>query len=171
MINHADQIRLSRTLVQLDEGMDLPFTIDDMEVREPDPDVLMPFLAEMEFRTLTKRIADQLGVKAPVIEDKSPDVPDVETVPFDQAKYEQVSDLEGLQKWIDLIYARGHVAVDTETTGLNEMTADLVGISLCIDAGHACYIPLIHKANRGDDLFGGDELAEGQMPIEDALRC
>ncbi|MDG1470212.1 MAG: DNA polymerase I [Ascidiaceihabitans sp.] len=170
LINHADQIRLSRTLVQLDEGMDLPFTIDEMEAREPDPDVLMPFLAEMEFRTLTKRIADQLGVKAPVIEDKSPDVPDVETVPFDQAKYEQVSDLEGLQKWIDLIYARGHVAVDTETTSLNEMTADLVGISLCVDAGHACYIPLIHKIAGGDDLFSDDTLAPGQIAIEDALR-
>ncbi|WP_390911517.1 DNA polymerase I [Pseudosulfitobacter sp. SM2401] len=170
LINHADQIRLSRTLVQLDEGMVLPFTIDDMEVREPDPDVLMPFLAEMEFRTLTKRIADQLGVKAPVIEDKSPDVPDVEAIPFDQAKYEQVGDLEGLQKWIDLIYSRGHVAVDTETTGLNEMTADLVGISLCVDAGHACYIPLIHKIAGGDDLFSDDTLAPGQIAIEDALR-
>ena len=68
-----------------------------------------------------------------------------------------VSDAETLQKWIDLIYARGYVAVDTETTGLNEMIADLVGISLCVDAGEACYIPLIHKANRGDDLFGSDD--------------
>ena len=56
--------------------------------------------------------------------------------------------LRALQNWIDRIYARGYVAVDTETTGLNEMRADLVGISLCVEAGQACYIPLTHKARR-----------------------
>ncbi len=171
LINNADQIRLSRTLVQLDENMDLPFTIDDMEVREPDSDVLMQFLAEMEFRTLTKRIADQLGVVAPVIEEKAAaDTPALEAVPFDQATYEQVSDVDALQKWIDLVYARGHVAVDTETTGLNEMTAELVGISLAVDAGHACYIPLIHKIAGGDDLFSDDTLAPGQIATETVLK-
>ena len=50
--------------------------------------------------------------------------------------------------WIDRIHDRGWVAVDTETTGLNEMTADLVGISLCVEPGEACYIPLIHKDGR-----------------------
>jgi len=54
LIENADQIRLSRQLVQLDEGMALPFGLDDLEVRDPDPEVLMSFLAEMEFRTLTK---------------------------------------------------------------------------------------------------------------------
>ena len=171
LIEHADQIRLSRDLVRLDDAMELDFGLDDLEVQEPDPEVLMPFLAEMEFRTLSKRLALQLGVEAPVIEDKAPasDVPAVEAVPFDQAKYEQVSDAAALQTWIDLIYKRGYVAVDTETTGLNDMTADLVGVSLCVEAGHACYIPLIHKAAGGDDLFSDDALAEGQMPFEQCL--
>ena len=48
--------------------MTLSFTLDDLEVREPDPEVLLGFLADMEFRTVTKRIADKLGVKAPEIE-------------------------------------------------------------------------------------------------------
>jgi DNA polymerase-1 len=71
--------------------------------------------------------------------------------------------------WVDLITARGYVAVDTETTGLNEMIAELVGISLCVEAGQACYIPLTHKAGQADDLFGSDTLAEGQIPIDEAL--
>ncbi len=171
LIDHAEQIRLSRRLVLLDENTPLDFTLDDLEVREPDPEKLLAFLAEMEFRTLTKRIADQLGADAPAIEDTPalPDAPDVEAIPFDAEKYERVGDAAALQKWIDLIYEHGHVAVDTETTGLDEMTADLVGISLAVNPGHACYIPLIHKANRGDDLFGSDDLAEGQMPLETAL--
>ena len=171
LIDNADQIRLSRQLVQLDEGMALPFGLDDLEVRDPDPEVLMSFLAEMEFRTLTKRIADRLNVEAPIIEDKAPapssDAP--EAVPFSEAKYEQVSDSATLQVWIDRIHEVGVVAVDTETTGLDEMRVDLVGISLCVDAGHACYIPLIHKAHRGDDLFGSDDLVEGQMGVDEAL--
>ncbi len=58
--------------------------------------------------------------------------------PFDTAQYTAVRDLETLQDWIAQVYKRGYVAVDTETTGLNEMTADLVGVSLCVEAGQAC---------------------------------
>jgi DNA polymerase-1 len=49
------------------------------------------------------------------------------------------------------------------------MTADLVGISLAVEPGEACYIPLAHKAAATDDLFGSDAMAEGQMPMEEAL--
>ena len=49
------------------------------------------------------------------------------------------------------------------------MTADLVGISLCVEAGHACYIPLTHRDRDSDDLFGSDALAEGQMRLNEAL--
>ena len=153
--------------------MDLEFTIEDLEVRDPVPEVLLPFLAEMEFRTLTKRVAAQFGSEAPVIKDAAPLAPDLlalETVPFDHSKYEQVENAVQLQVWIDRIYARGYVAVDTETTGLDTMTVDLVGVSLCVEAGQACYIPLTHKVAGGDDLFSDDALAEGQMPFEDALR-
>ena len=173
LIDNVDQIRLSRNLVKLDDAMDLEFTIEDLEVRDPNPEVLLPFLAEMEFRTLTKRAAAQFGTQAPEIKDAAPtisDVPVLETVTFDHAKYEQVENATQLQKWIDRIYARGHVAVDTETTGLDEMIVDLVGISLCVEAGQACYIPLAHKISGGDDLFSDDALAPGQMPFEDALR-
>ncbi|WP_299166106.1 DNA polymerase I [uncultured Tateyamaria sp.] len=169
LIDHADQIRLSRDLVRLDENTPLDFTLDDLEVRDPIPEQLMPFLAEMEFRTLTKRIADKLGVDTPEIKDTAPAPADAPEAPsFENSTYEHVQTADALQTWIDLIYERGYVAVDTETTGLNEMTASLVGISLAVNAGHACYIPLTHKQG-GDDLFGSDELAPGQMPLEQAL--
>jgi len=88
---------------------------------------------------------------------------------FDTSKYETIRDAAGLQTWIDQIYARGYVAVDTETTGLNEMRADLVGVSLCVEAGEAAYLPLAHRAGQSDDLFGTDALAEGQMDLDTAL--
>ena len=61
------------------------------------------------------------------------------------------------------------MAIDTETTGLNDMRADLVGISLCVEAGTACYIPLTHKDAGSNDLFGSDSLAEGQLGLDDVL--
>ncbi|WP_419740217.1 DNA polymerase I [Ruegeria sp.] len=173
LIEKRDQIELSKKLVQLDENTPLDFTLDDLEVQDPDPDTLLGFLAEMEFRTLTKRIADKLGAEAPVIADAPAPIAEeivAEAIPFDASKYECVRDAGALQKWIDQAYERGWVAVDTETTGLNEMIADLVGISLCIEAGEACYIPLTHRDGSADDLFGSDALAEGQMPLDEALK-
>lgn len=174
LIDHAEQIRLSRSLVLLDENTPIDFTIDDLEVHDPDPEQLLGFLSEMEFRTLSKRVAEVLGREAPAIpEAPAPavaDAPQIADVPFDHSKYEQVSDAEALRVWLDRIYEVGYVAVDTETTGLNELTAELVGVSLSVEPGQACYIPLTHKASRSDDLFGSDELAPGQMPFEEALQ-
>jgi len=172
LIDHADQIRLSRDLVQLDENTPLDFTLDDLEVRDPDAEQLLGFLAEMEFRTLSKRVAEVLGKEAPTIADApvAADAPAAADVPFDPDQYEHVSDTDALQAWIDRIYEFGYVAVDTETTGLDDMVAQLVGVSLCVEPGKACYIPLIHKARGSDDLFGSDDLAEGQIPLEEALR-
>jgi len=172
LIENRAQIELSKKLVQLDCGMALDFGLDDLEVQDPDPEVLMGFLADMEFRTVTKRIAEKLGVEPPVIEVAAPAETEVaapERVGFDADAYECVRDAAGLQVWIDRIRERGYVAVDTETTGLNEMIADLVGISLCVEAGQACYIPLTHKSAASDDLFGSDDLAEGQMGLEECL--
>ncbi|WP_340248000.1 DNA polymerase I [Sulfitobacter pontiacus] len=172
LIDHADQIRLSRDLVKLDENTPLDFTLDDLEVRDPDADQLLGFLAEMEFRTLSKRVAEVLGKEAPTIAEApvAADAPAAADVPFDAELYEHVSNTAALQAWIDRIYEFGYVAVDTETTGLDDMVAQLVGVSLCVEPGKACYIPLIHKARGSDDLFGSDDLAEGQIPTEEALR-
>jgi DNA polymerase-1 len=103
-------------------------------------------------------------VAAPVaVEAAATVADDAPALPFDHSRYENVSTEAALQAWIDLAYARGYVAVDTETTSLDEMRADLVGISLCVEAGRACYIPLAHKQG-GGDLFGSVDLIEGQLP-------
>jgi DNA polymerase-1 len=175
LVDNRAQIELSKQLVQLECNMDLDFSIEDLEVRDPDPQELLGFVAQMEFRTLSKRLAEKLGVQAPVIAEPEVQQSAVEApeaaaaVPFDAEKYETITDAAGLQTWIDRIYARGYVAVDTETTGLNEMRADLVGVSLCVQAGEAAYLPLTHRAGQSDDLFGTDALAEGQMDQDTAL--
>lgn len=151
--------------------MSLDFTLDDLEVRDPIADELIDFLARMEFRTLTKRISEALDAPMPEIKDVAIAAPSdaPEAIAFEDAAYTCVRDMAALQPWIDHAYERGYVAVDTETTGLNDMRADLVGISLCTEAGKACYIPLTHKDAGTDDLFGSDDLADGQINLEAAI--
>ena len=89
---------------------------------------------------------------------------------IDRAAYESVSDLTRLQSWVAEARENGFLAVDTETSSLDPMQADLVGVSLAIAPGRACYIPLGHRGQgSGGELFGDDKLVDGQMPIEVAL--
>ena len=173
LIENADQIRTSRELVTLKTDMEMDCLLDDFEVQAPDPKVVLKFLSEMEFRTMSARIANKLGVNAPeiILVDKNINenqIIDAEYIPITSNKYELINDINGLNRWIEKIYQRGYVAVDTETTGLNDMIVDLVGICLSVEVGEACYIPLGHT-NGEDDLFGGASLCEGQIKLEEAL--
>ena len=174
LITFADQIRVSRELVTLKTDADIGVSLDELEVNEPDPTKILEFLSEMEFRTLTNRIAAKLGVNPPdgdglnnVNFNKEFDYNEV-LKPFDASVYSCVRDLASLNEWILKIKTRGWVAVDTETTGLDDMIAELVGICLCVEVGEACYIPLNHKVG-DDDLFGGNKLAKNQISLDDAL--
>ena len=173
LINFADQIRISRDLVTLKVDADIEVSLEDLEVKEPDSTELLKFLNEMEFRTLTNRIAAKLGVDAPVNEQKMDQgsegsLINTNVLSFDSVDYSCVQELGTLQNWISKISERGWVAVDTETTGLDDMVAELVGICLCAEVGEACYIPLNHKSG-DDDLFGGNKLAPNQLPLQKVL--
>ena len=172
VIEYRDQIELSKRLVTLDCDTPLDFTLDDLDLREPDPDRLLAFLAEMEFRTLSRRIAEALGVDPPVIPESAAeaaaDSPAPDWPAIDPERYQRVSDLATLDAWIEDIAARGYVAIDTETTSLDEMRAELVGICLAVEPGAACYIPLAHRDGEGD-LFGEDALVAGQLDRDEVL--
>lgn len=186
LIDKADQIRMSKQLVTLRDDVPDVEPLDSFVIPKPDPVPLLAFLNEMEFTTLTKRVASKFDAPIPeqvarpsaakseraqVTASGGQMVPQTDPQLFekiDQSAYETVRDATALQRWVDAIYARGWVAVDTETNSLNEMRADLVGVSLCVEPGVACYIPLGHMTGDGD-LLGAAERAEGQMPMAEAL--
>ncbi len=89
--------------------------------------------------------------------------------PFDRSKYETVRDLARLDAWIADARDTGLVAFDTETTSLDGMQAELVGVSLATGPNRACYIPLAHRGEGSGDLFGGNDLVPGQIPLRDAI--
>ena len=173
LLDHAEQIKLSRELVTLDCNTPLTFALEDLEFRAPIPGQLLDFLTKMEFRTLTKRIAQKFELEIPTSDNLDTISTNniSEKIPFDSANYEYIKTADQLQTWVHKIYETGYVAIDTETTSLNDMLAELVGISLATEIGSACYIPIGHKEGQDDDLFDNFQLVEGQLHLEYVLDC
>ena len=150
LITHADDARLSLKLVTLRDDAPVDPDLDALARKPMDAATTTAFLEENAFKTLLARLRTHWGaaetpaVAAPVT-----------------AEYELVTDLDALKRWIAAARREGVVAVDTETTALNAMRAELVGVSLATHPGRACYIPLDHV----DDLG----VARQQIPMADAL--
>ncbi|MBT7954085.1 MAG: DNA polymerase I [Rhodospirillaceae bacterium] len=162
LIEQADLARISRELVTLKDDVPVEVPLEDFAVKEIEPDVLLGFLQEQAFKSLVTRLESKFGAKAPEVEaPKEKAKPKKDTASDSKAdpaalhvaaafpestEYELVQDKKSLQAWIDEAEAVGMLAVDTETTSLNAMQADLVGISMSIHPGKACYIPVAHTA-------------------------
>jgi DNA polymerase-1 len=89
-------------------------------------------------------------------------------IPFDVAAYATVGDAATLQAWIERAREAGVVAFDTETTSLDPLQAGLVGASLAVAPGEACYIPIGHSAGE-PGLFDGGGLLPGQIGEAEAI--
>ncbi|HEY3800651.1 MAG TPA: DNA polymerase I [Caulobacteraceae bacterium] len=165
LIDFADQIRLSRQLVQLDCDTPLPEPLEALAVDDPDPQTLAEFLERMEFRTLARRVVEARsgGAPAPAPKRPEPQAPQ----PIDTALYACVSDLAALEIWIARAREAGIVAFDAETDGPSSSTSELCGVSLAVAPGEACYIPLAHAP--GDGLALGGDGAFGQIAMAEAL--
>ncbi|MDE2410652.1 MAG: DNA polymerase I [Sphingomonadales bacterium] len=164
LIEQADMARLSRVLVQLKEDCPLPVPLDDFRLGAIPPEPLSHFLTEHGFTSLLKRLGDgrgsperrvELNPAKPVTVGAQPSIegnrqPLAELPQIDRAAYACVQDEAALAEWIARAFAARLVAVDTETSMLDAMRADLAGISLAVGPNEACYIPLGHG---GSDMF------------------
>jgi DNA polymerase-1 len=168
LIENAENARVSLRLVTLDIDVPLKEQPDEFAVHEPEPKDLIAFLKAMEFGTITRRVAahfgiedlDGIGVAATSanVMPENPSLPRAETPaqdaalkkPIDHSAYVTVTSAKDLDAWIARARAAGTVCVDTETTSLDAMVAELCGVSLAVAPGEACYIPCGHR--RGDGL-------------------
>ncbi|MEP2942837.1 MAG: DNA polymerase I [Hyphomicrobiales bacterium] len=209
LIEFADQARISRQLVRLDDHVELDVPLDDLGVVEVEGAELLSYLKGMEFTTLTKRVAENFEADVSAIEAKvikvdgyeaqrGPDLDPaqiskeggtatpqtlasqraekISALPVDSSTYEMVTTIDALDRWIEEAREKGIVAVDTETTSLDAMACDLVGVSLATAPGRACYIPLAHidpDAFCGDlfgDVQSSDQAAmPNQIPLKEAI--
>ena len=164
LIEHAEMARLSRVLVALKEDCALPVPLDDFKLGEIPPAPLTAFLEEHGFTSLLKRLdggrgsperKTQLHPAKPVTAGAAASTdgtrqPLPEMPAVDRSAYACVQTLDDLDQWIARAFAARVVAFDTETSALDAMRAELVGISLATGPNQACYIPLAHG---GTDMF------------------
>ena len=190
LIQFADQARISKRLVTLDDKVPLDVPVEETVVNSPDPERLISFLRAMEFTTLTKRVASKAGLDSDAIAPaashavsdetkqatakakptkaaKGKAAPDTNP-PMSEARHIAVTKLDDLKDWVVRARAQGFVAIDCETDSLDPMQARLVGFSMCMVPGEACYVPLQHGAGVGGLDFSDANKAE-QIPLKDAI--
>jgi DNA polymerase-1 len=177
LMENAELARISRRLVRLRDDVPVDAPLEMMELKEPDPGALLGFLEAQEFKSLYARVRGRLAEEGHLV--------DHVTETAQKAKprtggYALVQDEKTLRRWIDAALVQGMVAVDTETTSLDALRADLVGVSLAlaepVDGARACYIPVGHTApatqgalDLAGDGGGGNDGAPKQIDRKRAL--
>jgi DNA polymerase-1 len=148
LMNNAEAARISRELVRLMDDVPVTELWTDFATCPPDPQALYRFIDEQGFRSLKMRVEATFG-PAPAADHAACESP----APV-ATDYQLVTTEAGLAAWIAAATKAGHVAFDTETNSLNAMRCGLVGFSLSIEPGRACYVPLMHStgAPQGDLL-------------------
>ncbi len=166
LIAQADMARLSKKLVTLVRDVPVPEKLEDIVVHETTNENLKEFFLTHGFKSLVTRIGETptdtaaalTPAPAPARQDMQ-GTPDA-LPPISQNTYTLIQDEDALKEWIAHAYHTGFLAIDTETTGLTPMSADLVGISICPAVGKAAYIPVGHTSDTVDLLGGGDVIKQ-----------
>jgi len=193
LIAFADQARISRRLVALDDQVDV--SLEDLAQPFLDLGRLKPFLREQGFTSILTRLDSKIadgafrdipykddddgsGAPAPAADGLAVNAADgsadhdqpvrpgaVPQVP-DDVTYNLVTDLETLDAWIAEAFQARAIGIDTETDSLRAATATLVGISLATAPGRACYIPVNHRPGEGSLDFS--DAQDGTAQLDEA---
>ena len=159
LIDNENQARLSKELVKLDDDAPLPCPLSALAVAPPDPDTLLPFLREMEFRALATRMAQRLSGLAPVVAPEHPEPVIPELLPFSAPHtYALIDTLEGLDHWIEAAFQAGAVSIWPVASAVAGARPSLAGIALALSPGLAAYVPLAHRPAAELDLAAPSEL-------------
>lgn len=164
LANSVDMARLSLELVRLKDDVPLAEPLDALGLRPPPPAPLAAFLGKHGFKAMLAKLGREGGDEGKAASNAVQE----EQPAFAHADYETVTTTARLAAWISQATAAGIVAVDTETSSLDQMRARLIGVSLATAPGKACYIPIDHVSDEG--LLGEriDQLSP--QIVLDALR-
>jgi DNA polymerase-1 len=180
LIDFAEQARISKALVQLKGDVEVPVPLADLCLRPNDTPKLLGYLQAQGFRQLMSRVqARNPGVApsppAPPSAAPPPEAPqalstDTPIAPAAvEKRYELVQTEADLDRWIVRAQAEGVVAFDTETSSLDAVLAEVVGVSLAVTPGEACYIPVGHVGEAAGELNLSGAERPRQIPLDVAL--
>ena len=147
LLANKDKALLSRKLVTLKDDVPIKEKLSSFFLKEVQKEKLYTFLREMEFnRWLSQAISfyGEEGNKNIKLSTSKK-----ESSKINVKEYESITNEKDLDRWLNILNEKSVIAVDTETSSLNPLEADLVGVSFSYASNKACYIPLAHKKVKG----------------------
>ncbi len=171
---NLETLELSRKLATINRDVKLDLRPSDLARKAPDVEALTPLYQRLELNSLLRQLtgpAEQgAGSRAPASERVSSggaSEPGVRP-PVPLRRYETITTQEQLKSWLDALQKAPLFAFDTETTSLDYMQADIVGVSFCIEPGHACYLPLAHDYPGAPDQLDRKKTLAKLKPLLEA---
>jgi DNA polymerase-1 len=161
---NIDQLRLSRELATIRHDVALPFQPDELARTPPDVENLRQLYAAFELKALLRQLDERLTAEIGEV------AAEVRPVPV-KGQYQTILTSSELEDWLERIEAAPVVSLDTETTSLDYMKAELVGISLSVKPREAAYIPMKHDYSGAPDQLSRDAVLATLRPfLEDSSR-
>ncbi|MGD8689200.1 MAG: DNA polymerase I [Gammaproteobacteria bacterium] len=131
---HLDNLELSRKLATIRCDLDLERKPEDLTPAAPDVESLRELYTRLEFRRwLDELLAGDAGGPAPATPDQA------------EIEYETVLEQADFDRWVKALEQADLFAFDTETTSLDYMQAEIVGVSFAVEPGRAAYVPVAHR--------------------------
>ena len=162
LISHADDVKgklgenirdsldflpTSRDLVTIRCQLDLPLSLDQLKIRQADEDRLKELYARLQFKTWLSELG---GIEDELTAD---------------AEYETLLEQSALDSWLNKIVEHGIFAFDTETTDLDAMQAEIVGLSFAVESGKAAYVPLAHDYPGAPQQLDRGQVLQQMKPL------
>ena len=148
LIKNKNNAYLSKKLVKLKDDVPVKENLENFELKEVNKDKLFNFLREMEFNRLLSQVIGFYGnTKEISIEHKNSLN---QKNDFNYKSYEIISNEKQLDDWIENLNKSSVISVDTETSSLDPLEAELIGVSFCFEKNKACYVPIAHVEKKLD---------------------
>jgi DNA polymerase I len=178
-------LELSRKLALIRTDLDLPLSFEECSPAPPDRIALRQIYTRLELRTFLRQLegdeaADTLPV-SPSVRAAAPastataappgpaEDPALLAAAAELAKierrYETVTDWETFERWLAALFKSPLFGFDTETTSLDYMAAEIVGVSFCIEPGSAAYVPLKHDYAGAPDQLDRERVLAALKPL------
>ena len=145
LLLNKDKAILSKKLVTLKEDVPVKENPEEFIMKNVDREKLFEFLREMEFNRLLSQAISFYGEIQVSNSKKSSQLKEKVEKNINTKSYDCILDEKNLDKWIKILEEKTVIAVDTETSSLNSIETNLVGVSFSYAPNKACYIPLAHK--------------------------
>ena len=159
---NIEQLDLSRRLATIDCQVELPQSLGDLKPSAPDTSTLRDWYRQLEFKTWLRQLDDN----------GDPPKADNASAESDRTDYHIILDADQLDTWLQRLENADLFAFDTETTSLNYMEAEIVGVSFSVQANEAAYVPLAHDYPGAPNQLNRQQVLEALQPLlEDSQKA